>query len=116
MMSQLERAALPRDPVRPQSRDGRYVVRLVPRGGQDAPEAAASAEVFDAMSCLLLACRCVARHVSTEDTGDARPLIRFMTRQHPARVMARLGPVLASCNERLRDSPWELVATRTDVH
>lgn len=118
MLSQLERAALPREAAPQQFREQRYAVRLVQRGGHAAavPEPAAGADIFDAMSCLLLACNCVGRRVNTQLAHEAPPLICFVTRQHAARVMARLAPVIASCNERLRDSPWEVVATRMDVH
>ncbi|WP_427914925.1 hypothetical protein ACPWT1_08440 [Ramlibacter sp. MMS24-I3-19] len=118
MMSQLERATLPRETVPRQILERRYAVRLVQRGDQGAPRAEAAADAataFDAMSCVLLACSCVARQVSMP-RDDGQQQICFVTRQHAARVMARLGPVLASCNERLRGSPWEVTVTRLDVH
>lgn len=118
VLSQLERAALPRQPVRPQPREGRYVVRLVQRDGHgpDVSAAGPGADVFDALSCMLVACSGVGRDVRTASVDDAWPLVSFVTRLHAARVMARLGPVLASCNERLQDGPWEFVATRMDAH
>lgn len=118
MLSQLERASLPRQLACPQSREGRYAIRLVRRARQEpvAPESTTGAEVFDAMSCMVIACSCLGREVSTQSSGDGTLLVCFVTRQHAARVTARLEPVLASCNERLRNSPWEVVAGRMDVH
>lgn len=118
MLSQLERASLPRQPACPESREGRYAIRLVQRPGQGpvTPESATRAEVFDAMSCMVIACSCLGREVSTRSADDGTLLVCFVTRQHAARVTARLGPVLASCNERLRNSPWEVVAARMGVH
>lgn len=119
MLSQLERATQGQPPLHPRhARERRYVVRLVGRSpaGAAGPDAAEDARVFDAMSCLLMACSRVGRRLAVTGQDDERPLYAFATRVSAVRLAAHLEPALAACNERLRDTSLALVVTPMDAH